>query len=188
MKIVKKRKVIPRYYSLIFLGSYLTIAAAMFSTSFVYAAQETVSKSNPEIIKIKKRKNIRIVYDVSHNDLTAGIGKALYYARGLIEAYKDMGVTPKDLKISVVVRGAAAYWLLKPDAYQMHVSDIFAFNPNEKVVADLIKLGVSVEICNVTMKSRGWQPEDILPDVKLVHDGYTRIIDLQQQGYAHLVF
>jgi len=187
MKVKNNRKVILGYPSLIFLASSLIITTTLFSSRTVFATQEETTKSKSDIIEIQKRKNIRIVYDVSRNDQAAGIGKALYYARGLFEAYKDMGVTPKDLKISIVVRGAAAYWLLKPEAYQMHVSDIFAFNPNEKVVADLIELGVSVEICNITMKSKGWKPEDILPDVKRVHDGYTRVIDLQQQGYAHLV-
>lgn len=176
------------YYYSIIISLCLTITATMFPASSVYAAQEGSAKTKPEIIGITKRKNIRVVYDVSHNDLSAGIGKALYYVRGVLEAYKDMGVTRKALNISVVVRGAAAHWMLKPDAYQMYVGDIFAFNPNEKVIEELIDLGISVEICNVTMKSKGWKPEDILPGVRLVHDGYTRVIDLQQQGYAHIVF
>ena len=188
MYTIKTKRLTPKYYLLIFFGSCLALLTALLPATSVYAASKTVAKTSSDIIEIQKRKNIRIVYDVSRNDIAAGIGKALYYTRGLIEAYKDMGVTPEDLKISVVIRGAAAYWLLKPDAYQMHVSDIFAFNPNEKIVADLIALGVSVEICNITMKSKGWKPENILPDVKIVHDGYTRVIDLQLQGYAHLVF
>ncbi len=188
MDTVKTRVAINKYSASIIIAACLAIAVTLFSATTVYAAQQAVVKASSDVIKINKRKNIRIVYDVSRNDQAAGIGKAFYYARGLIEAYRDMGVTPKDLNISIVVRGAAAYWLLKPGAYQMQVSDIFAFNPNEKVVEELIDLGVSVEICNLTMKSKGWKPEDILPGVKRVHDGYTRVIDLQQQGYAHLVF
>jgi len=161
----------------------LVVLAVVLPMTFANAATTKTS-----VITVTQRQNIRVVYDVSHNVLEAGIGKALYYVRGLLEAYKDMGVPEKALHISVVVHGAAAYWLLKPDAYQLHVGDVFAFNPNEQVVEQLIAHGVSVEICMVTMKSRGWKPKDILPGVKLVHDGYTRIIDLQQQGYGYIAF
>jgi len=152
-------------------------------------AENVVAKPiAPQIITVSKKDNIHVVYDVSHDVFDAGIGKALYYVRGLLEAYKDMGVKEKALHISVVVHGAAAYWLLNSDAYQQYVGDIFAFNPNEKVVEELIAHGVSVEICHVTMKSKGWTAEDILPNVKMVHDGYTRIIDLQQHGYSYIYF
>jgi len=161
----------------------IVFSLVLMSTSIVVAATDTTS-----IITVTKKENIRVVYDVSHNTMDAGIGKALYYARGLLEAYKDMGISEKELHISVVVHGAAAYWLLNSDAYQLHVGDIFAFNPNEHVVEGLLSHGVSVEICHVTMKSKGWSADDILPGVKIVHDGYTRIIDLQQQGYSYIAF
>ncbi len=170
------------------IGLCLMFAVAMFSAEAVNAEQNTIANAKTTIINIKKRDNIRVVYDVSRNDLEAGIGKALYYVRGLLEAYKDMGIEQKALHISVVAHGATAYWMLKSEAYQKYIDDVFAFNPNEKIIEELIDRGVNVEICYVTMKRHGWTPEDILPGVKLVHDGYTRIIDLQQQGYAYMSF
>lgn len=170
------------------IGLCLMLTVAMFSTETVNAAQNAVANTETTIINIEKRDNIRVVYDVSRNDLEAGIGRALYYVRGLLEAYKDMEVEQKALHISVVVHGAAAYWMLKPETYQKYIGDAFAFNPNDKIIEELIDHGVSVEICYVTMKGHGWMPEDILPGVKLVHDGYTRMIDLQQRGYAYISF
>jgi intracellular sulfur oxidation DsrE/DsrF family protein len=46
----------------------------------------------------------------------------------------------------------------------------------------------SVEICHVTMKGKGWTAEDILPGVIIVHDAYTRLIDLQNRGWAYIRF
>lgn len=140
------------------------------------------------LIGVQKREHIRVVYDVRDDVWAAGIGKALYYVRGLIEAYRSLGVMPDKLHVSVVVAGKAAYWLLDDEAYQVHKGDEFAYNPNRKVVEELIDLGVSVELCNATMKARGWQPDALLPGVKRVHDGYTRLIDLQLQGYAYIRF
>ncbi|MEZ5449083.1 MAG: DsrE family protein [Thiolinea sp.] len=41
-----------------------------------------------------------------------------------------------------------------------------------------------MEICHSAMKSKGWKPADVLPGVMIVHDGYTRLVKLQNEGYA----
>lgn len=38
------------------------------------------------------------------------------------------------------------------------------------------------------MKGKGWTHKDLLPGVRVVHDGYTRLIDLQQRGYGYIRF
>lgn len=144
--------------------------------------------TTPPVLEVTHRQNIRAVYDVKDDLWAAGIGKGLYYVRGLLEAYKDMGVDPKALHISIVLHSKAAYHLLNDEAYQDHTGDPFTVNPNDKVVAELVAHGVSVEICHVTMKGHGWHAEDLLPDVVMVHDAYTRMIDLQQEGYAYIRF
>ncbi len=35
---------------------------------------------------------------------------------------------------------------------------------------------------------KGWTAGDLMPGVTVVHDTYTRLIDLLQQGYAHIRF
>ena len=142
----------------------------------------------PSILQVQQRKNIRVVYDIKDDVWEAGIGKGLYYARGLLESYKAMGVPLSELHVSLVLHGAAAYWLLKDEAYQKARNDPFAVNPNTQVVEELVEHGVSVEICHLTMKAKGWTGEDLLPGVVMVHDAYTRLIDLQQQGYGYIRF
>ncbi|MGA7981726.1 MAG: DsrE family protein [Chromatiaceae bacterium] len=140
------------------------------------------------VITVEAKKNIRVVYDIKTDEVAAGIGKALYYLRGLYEAYAKQGVAPKDIHVSAVLHGPTVKWLLNDDAYQNQVGDPFAVNLNDHVIEELIKLGASVEACNVTMKSHGWKAADLLPGVRVVHDGYTRMIDLQQRGYAYIRF
>ncbi len=142
----------------------------------------------PRVLTVQTKDNIRVAYDVKDDEWDAGIGKALYYVRGLLQSYEAQGVPPRNLKISIVVHGKPAYWLLNESAYQNHKNDPFAFNPNEKIVQDLVDLGVSVEICGSTMRSRGWTAADIHPAVIVVRDAYTRLIDLQQQGYGYIRF
>ncbi|MEK8089368.1 DsrE family protein [Thermithiobacillus plumbiphilus] len=161
--------------------------ALLFALSAPTLAAPTADAARP-VINVEQHENIRVAYDVKDDVWDAGIGKALYYVRGLLEAYKDQGVAPRNLHISVVLHGPAAYWVLNDAAYQRHKKDEFAYNPNDKVINELLAHGVSVELCGVTMKSMGWTEKDVLPGVKIVHDAYTRLIDLQQRGYAYIRF
>ncbi|RUM90647.1 MAG: hypothetical protein DSZ27_08130 [Thiomicrospira sp.] len=156
------------------------LSALMFSSLSFAAASN--------IVTVKNKQDIKVVYDVNQNNIEAGIGKGLYYLRGLLEAYRKQGVSDKQLHISVVVHGAAGYWLLKDKPYQDFTGNPFDVNANKKVVQELMDHGVSVELCHVTMKGHGWTAEDVLPGVKIVFDAYTRMIDLQQQGYAYIKF
>jgi intracellular sulfur oxidation DsrE/DsrF family protein len=164
------------------------------STSSLAAAPTSADEADPfalsapKIITIAKQKNIRVVYDVKDDVWEAGIGKALFYVRGLVQSYDALGVPPKQRKISVVLHGPTAYWVLNEATYRQFKNDEFAYNPNEQVVQELLQHGVSVEVCNVTLRGKGWSAEDLLPGVTLVRDAYTRMIDLQQRGYAYIRF
>lgn len=140
------------------------------------------------IINIEKRQNIKVAYEVKDDDWEVGVGKALYYVRGLLESYKSMGISPDKLHVSVVIHGPPAYWLLNDAAIQKRSDDPFDYNSNELIVHELLSLGVSVEMCNSSMKANGWTGNDLLPGVTIVHDAYTRLIDLQLRGYAYIRF
>ena len=139
-----------------------------------------------EMVKVDPRAHFRVVYDIHSDETSAGSSKGLYYARGLIEAYGKQGVEPAQLDIHLVLHGDAAQYLLIDDAYQKAVNDPFAVNLNAKITQDLLNLGVSVEICHSVMRAKGWAPADVLPGVMIVHDGYTRLIKLQNDGYAYI--
>ena len=152
------------------------------------APADAAKTSQFPIITIEKRADIKVVYDVKDDSWEAGVGQALYYVRGLLESYKSMGVKPEQLHISIIMHGPTAYWLLNDASYQEHQNDPFEYNPNEQIVRELLAQGVSVEICNSTMKAKGWTGNDLLPGVFIVHDAYTRMIDLQLNHYAYIRF
>lgn len=150
-------------------------------------AQDSDTQVDPrQMVKVDSHGVYRVVYDIHTNRETAGISHGLYYARGLFEAFSKQGVQPAQLDVHLVLHGDAAHMLLKDERYQWVVNDPFSVNLNAKIVQDLINLGVSVEICHSTMRSKGWKFEDVLPGVTIVHDGYTRLIKLQNDGYAYI--
>lgn len=138
------------------------------------------------MVKVDPAARYKAVYDIHSGEIAAGISKGLYYARGLIEAFGKQGVKPDQLDLHLVLHGDAAMFLLTDDRWQQAVGDPFAVNLNAKIVQDLLNLGVHVEICHSVMRARGWTPDDVLPGVTIVHDGYTRLIKLQNDGYAYI--
>jgi intracellular sulfur oxidation DsrE/DsrF family protein len=138
------------------------------------------------LVMVDPQAHYKAVYDIHSGETAAGISKGLYFARGLVEAYRKQGVEPGHLDIHLVLHGEAAKYLLIDDTYRKAVNDPFAVNLNARVTQDLLALGVHVEICHSAMKAMGWTADDVLPGVTIVHDGYTRLIKLENDGYAYI--
>lgn len=117
-------------------------------------------------------------------DEASGVGVGLAGLQKVIEEYKAIGIKVEELHVSAVVSGDAAYWLLKDEPYRDARGGAEGGNPNKAVIRDLIENGVSVEMCGLTMKDRGWTKADLLPDIKVVPAFYPRVIDLELQGYG----
>ena len=160
------------------------LASTCLATPAVLAATDT-SEARP-LVMVEKTSSYRVVYDIQSDKMAAGISRGLYYARGLFEAFRKQGVEAGQVDVHLVLHGDAAAMLLVDETYQTAINDPFAVNPNAKIAQDLIDLGVSVEICHSAMRSKGWKPKDVLPNVTIVHDGYTRLIKLQNDGYAYI--
>ena len=167
------------------LGCVLACMLACNTAVLAAPAPAPVAATRP-MIKVNPQAQYKAVYDIHSGDTTAGISKGLYFARGLIEAFGKQGVKPAQLDIHLVLHGDAAKFLLIDDTYQMAINDPFASNLNAKITQDLLNLGIHVEICHSAMKAMGWTANDVLPGVAIVHDGYTRLIQLQNQGYAYI--
>jgi intracellular sulfur oxidation DsrE/DsrF family protein len=165
----------------------LCLAACLLALAAPVQAAPAPPRENARpMLNVDAKGHYKVVYDIHSTALAAGISKGLYYARGLIEAFGKQGVKPSQLDMHLVLHGDAAQFLLIDDTYQNVVNDPFAVNLNAKIVQDLLNLGVSVEICHSVMKARGWTAADVLPGVTIVHDGYTRLVKLQNDGYAYI--
>lgn len=166
---------------------FLGIVACAFGVAAPALSQEMApALSDRKMVKVDQRSRHKVVYDIHSTDVAAGISRGLYYARGLIEAYGKQGVKSSQLDIRLVLHGDAAQFLLIDETYRDVVADPFAVNLNAKITQDLLNLGVGVEICHSVMRAKGWTADDVLPGVTIVHDGYTRLVKLQNDGYAYI--
>ncbi|MDP2434101.1 MAG: DsrE family protein [Pseudomonadota bacterium] len=162
------------------------LATPLAAPHLAHADSATVQAEARPLVMVEQNTRYRVVYDIHNADLSAGISRGLYYARGLFEAFRKQGVAASQVGAHLVLHGDAAVFLLNDETYQLAINDPFAVNPNAKIVQDMLDLGISVEICHSAMKSKGWKPENVLPGVTIVHDGYTRLIKLQKDGHAYI--
>jgi len=146
----------------------------------------TLAAAEPEVIPIQVRENLRIVYQVTDDLTHEGVNKGLFYARKLINTYKTQGIDASQVHLHLVYHGTGIAAVVNDAARQRLGSE--AANPNAAILAELIQRGVQVELCENTMQSKGVNPSELMPGVKLVVGAYPRLIDLQLQGYAYIKF
>jgi len=59
-------------------------------------------------------------------------------------------------------------------------------NPYKKLLAELMKRGVEVELCGATAKAHNWGNEDLLPEIKVNTDAMARMSQLVQEGFIQV--
>ncbi len=59
-------------------------------------------------------------------------------------------------------------------------------NPYKQLLSDLMKRGVTFELCGATAKAHGWGNEDVLPEIKINTDAMARMAQLVQEGFVQI--
>lgn len=146
----------------------------------------TAAAAEPEVIPIQVRENLRIVYQVTDDTQHEGVNKGLFYVRKLINTYQKHGIAAEQVHLHLVYHGTGIAAVVNDEARKRLGSE--AANPNGEILAELIKRGVQIELCENTMQQKGVEPTELMPGVKLVVGAFPRLIDLQLQGFAYIKF
>ena len=59
-------------------------------------------------------------------------------------------------------------------------------NPYKKLVTDLMKRGVRVELCGATARAHKWGNVDLLPGIEVNTDAMARTTQLVQEGFVKI--
>lgn len=146
----------------------------------------TLTAAEPEVIPIQVRENLRIVYQVTDDAQHEGVNKGLFYARKLINTYQKQGIDPGQVHLHLVYHGTGIAAVVNDEARKR--LGVGTANPNGGILAELVRRGVQVELCESTMQQKGVKPTELMPGVKLVVGAFPRLIDLQLQGFAYIKF
>ncbi|MDF1756339.1 MAG: DsrE family protein [Verrucomicrobiales bacterium] len=132
--------------------------------------------------------NLKIVYQVSDDKLKDGVSRALFYARKLLDMYNENGISDDKIQYHLVFHSDATNALVNDKTRERLEAAGGATNPNLGILAELIERGVSIELCESSMKQHDVESKDLLPDVATVRGAFPRIISLQHLGHAYVKF
>ncbi|MCG6155873.1 DsrE family protein [Rubinisphaera margarita] len=165
----------------------LLLMANLASAETPPSSRTETDPSNRPVIGLEHDGPIKVVYQISEDKWKEGVSKGLLYLKKLRGFYAKQGIPADQLEIRAVFHGDASTHLLTDDAWN-RVKKTDTGNPNTKLISELTRLGIHLELCDARRREEGWEKIDVHPDVLLAAAAYARIIDLQMQGYAYIKF
>ncbi|SKA76981.1 Intracellular sulfur oxidation protein, DsrE/DsrF family [Prosthecobacter debontii] len=163
-------------------NTFIAFGCLLLATPGLHAAD-----AETPVIPLQVRENLKIVYQVTEDLSYEGVNKGLFYARKLINTYDKQGISPNQVDLHLVFHGTGLNAVVQAGARERLKAEK-AENPNGEILAELIRRGVQIELCENTMQQKGVKPTELMPGVKLVVGAFPRLVDLQLQGYAYIKF
>ncbi len=123
-----------------------------------------------------------VVFNMDHLAFVGDMPVGIKYMGLLVQRFREMKTRGR---IIGVFHGEAAYMTLNDESYNSFRS-VRTGNPYKELISDLIKQGVQIEECAVSMKSHNWGNENLLPGIKVNTGAVGRVIQLTQEGYVQI--
>lgn len=127
-------------------------------------------------------KKAHVVFNLDHLAFSGDMPIGMKYMGLLAKRFKELNT---EGGIIGVFHGDAAYMTLNDQAYNAY-RQVNTGNPYKGLIADLLKQGIQIEECAVSMKAHNWGNEDLLPGVKVNTGAVGRLIQLAQEGYVQI--
>ena len=127
-------------------------------------------------------KQAKVVFNMDHAAFNGDTPIGLAHMTLMVDRFKHIGIA---WKLVAVFHGDAGYMLLNDESYNAHRKTKKG-NPYKEMVENLIKQGVQIEACAVTLKGNKWSNENLLPSIKVNTGADGRIVQLVQEGYVML--
>lgn len=154
-------------------GSSPTLFAFEINAAQAHAIQITVP------VKLEKA---NVVFNMDHLAFSGDMPVGIKYMHLLANRFSEQGTRGQ---IIGVFHGEAAHLTLNDSAYNAYRS-VNTGNPHKTLISELLRQGVQVEECAVSMKAHSWGNDDLLPGIKVNTGAVIRLIQLTQEGYVQI--
>ncbi|MDO9489432.1 MAG: DsrE family protein [Sphingomonadaceae bacterium] len=124
----------------------------------------------------------KVAFDLSAKATPGEISKTIDSAARFINMHVAAGVPVANVKVAIVVHGAASGDLLKPEAYAARNNG--AVNGSVAAIAALTSHGVDIWLCGQSAVASSIDKADLIPGVKMALSAMTAFALLQRQGYT----
>ena len=133
-------------------------------------------------IPVPRARAANLVFNMDHLAFSGTLPTGVHDMQRQVQRFKNVGVRGRVIGI---FHGDAAFILLNDTAYNAfrHVE---VGNPYREALHQLLKQGVALEICAVSMRAHHWSNSDVLQGVKVNGGAVDRIAHLVQNGYVQI--
>jgi len=131
-------------------------------------------------------KNV-VAWNLASVNKRSGLAQQVQVTRNTTNNYENMYgmVINDDFKMVAVGYAGGGRWLLTNEAYN-RTYGVTTGNPTAALTTSLIERGVSVYMCQNTMRGNKWVTTDLIPGVKMVPSGAVAVLDYQNEGYDYI--
>jgi len=138
---------------------------------------------------IQKRSGLKsvIAWNLASVNKRSGFAQQVQVTRNSVnnwEGIYDMQIN-KDFEVVAIGYAGGGRWLLTDEAYN-RTYNVTTGNPTSDLTASLIARGVTVYMCQNTMRGNSWVTSDLLPGVQMVPSGAVGLIDHMNSGYKYI--
>lgn len=147
---------------------------------WMVAILATPALSN-EYAALKGVKGVKAVFDVSL--ASPQMANVVFWA--VNNVYEDQSVRSlaQHPQVAIVFHGPAVK-LISTNQEGFNDSEKEALNKFAKMIHQMKKDGVKLEVCDYAVKVLGVDPATILPEVDHVGNGFISVVGYQSQGYS----
>ena len=176
----------------------LLLLVALIATSLNYAQEahsgEIIKEygkiyevSNPDF-KTDTTAQYKVVFDIGRSfDNPSQPNALIETAARFINMHREAGVPAENIKVALVIHGAASTEILKSEFYNDKFPEI-STNPNAELISQLANEGVQIILCGQTAAHRKITKSEALPEVQISLSAMTALVQLQNQGYRLINF
>ncbi len=128
----------------------------------------------------------RVAFDVSDApEWPDGVNRSIESAARFLNMHARNGIRVQDLELAVVLHGSASAAALTDAAYQAHLG---VENGSRALIEALSASGVKFYLCGQSAGFRGYNKDELLPQVQMAVSAMTAHVRLQQEGYRIIPF
>ncbi len=177
-----------RIVLLLILLSYLSVNAQQTETKMGPVLEnfgKVFQLENPDLI-LQKDKEYNVIFDI-YTDRSKGekINPLINTVARYLNMHAQQGVPKENMKVIVIMHGAATQSVLSDSAYQKQFG---IENPNNALMKALKEANVELFVCGQSYLAHGYELKDKSTDVKLALSALTALVEYQSQGYQLITF
>jgi intracellular sulfur oxidation DsrE/DsrF family protein len=162
----------------------MTTAATAADSEWTYPTIQGFGKIMPApeaSMQPAKDTEYKVVFSMTGGGDADKVNPYLDRVARAVNLFTGAGVPLSHLHFVVIIHGTATPTVLDNAHYRQKFS---VDNPNAKLISELNKAGVKVEVCAQALAHNNLQRDWVNPEVELTLSAITDIVMLEQQGYV----